>query len=359
MSSLRVGYAQVPSFYASVERLDDPGLRARPVVVGGNPHKRGKVQSASGDALDRGVTLGMWMEDVPARCPDAALVRTNMKRYREVSAQLLVSLREATAGIEVAGLAGGFFEVPDAARHDARRARTVAEGLIDQVRASLGLSLRVGIAPVKFLARLVAAAPDGDPVVCVAEEQVATFLAPLALNRLPGVGAKTRAILREMNVETVGQLRALPRRDVERRLGRQAHRILPYANGQDASLVRVAAHPKTMSFEHTLEHAVRDRDAIGERLATLCQNAASSLRQQHLQVDCVAIKLRYDDASKIVTRRRTLQRPLHRGADLYTAAFRLLDKPLAGLRPVALVGVGLAGLAKRVDQDSQLDLFGS
>ena len=110
MSGYRIGYAVVPGFYAAVERLDDPALRARPVVVGGDPGKRGKVQSASPDALERGVTVGMPIDEVHARVPEAALIRTDMKRYREVSNLLQSTLRDAASGLEADGLAAGYFD---------------------------------------------------------------------------------------------------------------------------------------------------------------------------------------------------------------------------------------------------------
>ncbi|MCP4037297.1 MAG: hypothetical protein GY733_10200 [bacterium] len=359
MSSFRMGYAEVPSFYAAVERLDDPGLRGRPVVVGGHPKKRGKVQSASSDALAAGVTEGMPIDEVHALCPEAVLVRTNMKRYREVSGLLHIALREAVVGIEVDGLAGAFLVLSEPACDDAAQARSLASRLIESVREQLGLPLRVGIAPVKFLARLAAIESGGEGLVCVSEEEVEGFLSPLSPDRLPGVGAKTCATLVEMKIETIAELRALEPREVEHRLGRQARRILAYARGEDDAPVRVAAHPKTLSLEFTFEHAMMNRDTIEERLAMLCQNAEASLRQQRLQADRVAIKVRYDDVAKTLTRTRTLRRPVRLGADLYAAAQRLLDRTEVGRRPLRLLGVSLAGLAKQIDADGQLDLFGS
>ena len=107
----RVAYAEVPLFYVSVERRDDPGLRAQPVIVGGDPHKRGKVQSASHEALSCGVTLGMPVEHVHSLCPRAHLLRTDMKRYREVSSLLHSTLRGECRGIEINGLAGAYLSL--------------------------------------------------------------------------------------------------------------------------------------------------------------------------------------------------------------------------------------------------------
>lgn len=357
MTSLRVAYADVPCFYASVERMDDPGLRARPVIVGGSPQKRGRVQSASPEALSCGVTLGMPIDDVPALCPDAALLRTNMKRYREVSSLLHAALREATQGIEVDGLAGAYLEFSSQGPVDEAQARTLARQLAEHVRGEVGLPLRVGIAPVKFLARLAALESGVEGVRCVAAGDVAAFLSPLAPERLPGVGVKTQAILGDMQIETIGRLLDLDPRQIESRLGSHGRRILAYARGEDESRVRTAPHPKSLSHEFTFEEAVLEREVVESCLARLCQTAEGSLRQQRLCARRVAIKVRYAEG-KTATRTRTLLRPILSAAEIHSAALRLLDRTETGRRPLELIGVALAELGPEPEPDAQLNLFG-
>ncbi len=359
MSGYRVGYAVVPAFYAAVERLDDPSLRARPVVVGGDPRKRGKVQSASREALARGVIVGMAMDEVEARCPDAVFVRTNMKRYREMSSVLQGAMREVSRGLEADGLAAGFFELTSDLYADREAVDRLSGRLVEHVRDSVGLAVQLGIAPVKFLARLAADAGEGEgrAVTCVAEGEVDGFLAPIAVDRLPGVGAKTLAVLQEMKIECVRELRDCDARQVERALGRQAGRILAYARGEDPAPVRVAPHPKSVSLHVTFETAVRERATIEEQLGALCQDAEGRLRQQQLETGRMTLKLRYDDADKPRTWTRKLVRPMWRAHDLYAAGLHLLDRSEVGLRAVRLLGVSLAGLSPRVEDDRQLDLF--
>ncbi len=359
MSGYRIGYAVVPGFYAAVERLDDPALRARPVVVGGDPKKRGKVQSATSEALASGVAIGMPIDEVQARCPQAALVRTNMKRYREVSGVLHGALRDVTRGLEVEGMAAGYFELEHELHEDRARVDLLSQSLHERVRESVGLAVRVGIAPVKFLARLAVEAPsiDETDVVCIAQDGVAEFLAPIAVERLPGVGNKTLLALREMKIESVRDLRERDPREVERALGRQARRILAYARGEDPAPVRIAKHPKSVSLEFTFDTPVLDREKIESQLRELCQDAETRLRQHQLQAGRTALKLRYEDADKPRTWTRKLVRPVSRAHGLYAAGQHLLDRSEVGRRAIRLLGVSLSGLTPRVDEDRQLDLF--
>jgi DNA polymerase-4 len=358
VSSYRVAYVRVPSFYATVEQLDHPELRARPVVVGGSPGKRGKVQSASSDALAQGVVEGMAVEDVASVCPEAALLRTNMKRYREVASLLQISLREVSQGIEVDGLSGAYLELIGDAQGEEGQARALAQQLIDAVRDALGLPLQVGIAPVKFLAQLVAQEVDASGVHCISASEVDAFLAPLPLARLPGVGAKTRACLATMQIETIGEMLRLDARVVEAELGKHGRRILAYARGEDDSRVRTALHPKTLSHEFTFEEPVRERAHVESQLATLCQIAEGGLRKQRLCATKVAVKIRYAEG-KTATRTRTLVRPVLSASEIHSAAIRLLDRTEVGVLPLALVGIALAGLGPEPEPDPQLDLFRS
>src|SRR5262245_42219214 len=150
-------FAEVPGFYAAVARADDPSLAARPVVVGGDPRKRGRVQSATADALAAGVTLEMTVLEALRQCPSARAVRTDMARYREVSRRLFAVLRANSPQLEAFGLAACYADVSAADDAEAH-----ARMLLDAVAAQLGLPLRVGIGSGKFLARIAAEEVPGE-----------------------------------------------------------------------------------------------------------------------------------------------------------------------------------------------------
>jgi len=187
-------YAEVPRFYAELERVADPALAERPVIVGGDPRKRGLVQAATLDALAQGVEVGMPVLDALERCPGARLRRTNMRAYREVAARLRAVFRRTGAPVEVAGLEAAYL---DPSGGD-EAAEALAGRLQREVREALRLPLRVGIASLKFVARLAAEEASEGGVRRVPLGGVREFLDPLPVQRLPGVGPHTLAALREL-----------------------------------------------------------------------------------------------------------------------------------------------------------------
>jgi DNA polymerase-4 len=168
-------FAEVPGFYAAVARADDPTLAGRPVLVGGDPRKRGRVQAATSDALASGVTLEMSILEALRHCPQARAVRTDMPRYREVSRRLFAVLRGVESHLETFGLSACYADVTvhrDEAEALARRA-------MDTVAEALDLPLRIGIGAGKFLARLAAGEVPGERgVVRVPEGGERAFLDP-------------------------------------------------------------------------------------------------------------------------------------------------------------------------------------
>jgi DNA polymerase-4 len=347
-------YAAVPGFYAEVERAANPGLAGRPVIVGGDPRKRGLVQSATPDALEAGVVAGMPMREALERCPQGRALRTDMRRYRDVASRLRACFRRLTDRVEPAGLDAAFLEP----RGPEESAEKLAEKLRESVRAELRLPLRVGIAPAKFLAKIAAEESGIEGILCISSEEVASFLGPLPVSRLPGVGAKTEAKLRELSVSTVGEVAALDRGVLEEHLGNHGLAILGYAQGRDDAHLRVAPHPRSLSQESTLDSDELDLPVIQERIEELARGLGAGLRLERLAAKRVTLKLRYADQEQI-TRSCTLVRPVADARDLAAQALELLGRTQAGMRPVRLVGLAVASLIRWRRDDRQLDLFSS
>lgn len=346
-------FAEVPSFYAAVERSDDPSLRGRPMIVGGDPRKRGQVQSASAEARDAGVEVGMLMLHALERCPRAKPVRTDMARYREVHQELEACLREEVVSLEAAGLGAAFLDASGLDTEPLALARRLRE----RVDRSLGLSLRVGVASVKFLSRL--AAEEADPeegVREVAAGAEADFLDPLSVARLPGVGPKTVAKLQVLGAKTVAELRSVSPDRLEQALGNHGLRILDLCRGRDASVVRAARHPRSLSQESTFDEGLLDMGTLWERLSQLSQKVEARLSQQGLACRRIGVKVRFED-HETTTRSQTLDRALARAGDIHQVAAALLDRTHAGTRPIRLLGLSVSSLRKEQTDDRQLDLF--
>lgn len=345
-------FAEVPGFYAEVERVADPALAHRPVIVGGNPRKRGAVQAATADARALGVSVGMPMLEALEHCPHARAVTTNMRRYREAGAELRSQFRRATDRLEPAGVAAAYLDV--SARPEAPQ--RVAEQLRDEVRAALSLPLRVGVSSIKFLAKLAAESLESDGVLQILPSGVHAFLDPLAVGRLPGVGPKTEATLAELGVRTAGDLARVDRRWLEERLGNHGLTILSYAQGRDPAGVRAAPHPRSVSQEATFAEPEIDRLALEERLAGLAMRVEEALARERLAAKRVAVKIRYADDEQ-TTRSRTVVHAMASARDLLAQAAPLLDRTQIGTRPVRGLGLVASELGRARRDDRQLDLF--
>ena len=345
-------YAEVPGFYAEVERAARPELAGRPVIVGGDPRKRGLVQAATRDALEAGVTPGMAVEDALARCPRARALRTDMVRYREMDKRVRACLGRVCERLEPAGLAAAYLDVRDArapAEQIARELRAIVES---EVR----LPLRVGAAPTRALARIACEHAAADGFLCVASDAVERFLAPLPVTCLPGVGPNTESRLVEMGAPTVGALVALGRAVIERELGNHGLAILASALGQGDDRIRVARHPQTLSQEATLAAGEVDRVVLAERLRGLADRLERALALEGLVTRRVVLKLRYADGER-ATRTLSLERGVATGSELFALAQDLLARTHAGSRAVRLLGLAATGLERPRRDERQLSLF--
>jgi len=345
-------FVEVPCFYAEVERAARPELRSRPLIVGGNPRKRGQVQSASREALACGVEVGMPMLEALERCAGARAIRTDMKRYREVAGLLRAELRAELERLEPAGLDGAFADATGASRAPEALAAAVRGRLLD----TLGLPSRIGIASVKFLARIAAERAGEDGILRVPSGEEAAFLAPLPASVLPGVGPKTLASLRDLGAKTVGDLLELDRAELERALGNHGLRLRELASGEDPRPVRAVTVPSSLSQETTFDDSTVDAVAFGEALGRLAAGLETALRRQGLGARRVAVKVRYAD-HEASTRTRTLEQPVALAGEISAVAEVLLERTDAGSRPVRTLGIRLAALGTGGRDDRQLDLF--
>ncbi len=349
-------YAEVPHFYAAVERAHDPSLQNRPLIVGGDPRKRGRVQSATPELVRSGVTQGMPMQDALELCPEALAVPTNMQRYRGASTRLHGAMRKLIPEIEPVGLPGAFLELNESSP-DSDAVRELALALCGRVAQDLGLTLRVGAGSNRMLARLAAEEAAEGEIHCVASSDEKEFLASHSPDRLPEVGPKTMSILRSMGVTSIAELLALGRDRLEHELGNHGRRIFEIADGRHEEPVRRTGPPKSQSHEMRFSQPQTKRAELEEHLRSLCQRAESKLRHLDLAAARVAIKLRYDD-QQTTTRTRTLARPIGVAAEIYAIASRLLDRTQPGQRPVILLGLTVSELVlPRSEMDRQLDLF--
>ena len=334
-------HADLDAFYTSVEQLDDPTLVGKPVVVGGSPQSRGVVAAASYEARAFGVRSAMPMATALRLCPAAIRKPTNFTRYREVSRQVMAILREYTSLVEPISLDEAYLDLTDSVFPDLGAA-DIARQLKDRIRAEVGLTISVGVATGKSVAKIASEIdkPDGFRVVPPGSEQ--EFLRPLEVGQLWGIGPKRVELLNGEGIRTIGELASQTEAWFSRVFGKTGPRMRLLALGDDDREVEVKRDAKSISSETTLSVDTGDREVIHDLVVRLSQDVAGGLRKKTLRGRTVKLKLRLSDFTTF-TRQRTVTAPVESPEDIAHTAMALLEKELGPGRQFRLVGVGVSG----------------
>jgi DNA polymerase-4 len=344
-------HADLDAFYASVEMLDDPSLRGRPVIVGGDPGARGVVSAASYEARRFGVHSAMPLRTAARHCPQGVFLPGRPDRYRELSERVMRIFASYTPLIEPISLDEAFLDVTasSAAFGDGE---TIARRLKERVLTETGLVVSVGVAANKLCAKIASDLRKPDALVVVPTGEEASFLAPLPVRRLWGVGPRAQQALEELGVTTIGQLAAVGEPTLRRRFGVHGTELAHRARGIDPSPVVPTHEPKSIGHEHTFERDVVDVGRLELVLLDLADSVASRLRHHHLAAGAVQLKLRYE-GFETLTRQAPLPRQARESEPLYEAAVAMLGQTLEPGRGVRLIGLTAIGLSS----SQQLTLF--
>jgi DNA polymerase-4 len=344
-------HVDMDAFFASVEIRRRPELRGKPVLVGGGV--RGVVAAASYEARRYGIRSAMPMGQALRRCPSAIVLPPDRQAYTEASQAVMAILRDVTPLVEPLSLDEAFLDVAAAVRRQGRPA-VIAAAIRQRVFEELQLTCSVGVAPTKFVAKVASARckPDGMLVVPVAD--VLTFLHPLPVTALWGVGARTAEPLRRLGIRTVGELAATPLDVLQRGVGTSvAEHLSALAKGIDPREVNPDDVEKSISAEHTVNDDLTTEAEVSRQLLGLASEVARRVRERGVVARTIGIKIRYADFST-VTRVRTLPARTDATTTIYDTALDLyralkLDQPR-----IRLVGVKCEGLAAAAEVSEQL-----
>jgi DNA polymerase-4 len=325
------------AFFASVEQLDRPELRGRPVLVGSD-RPRGVVAAASYESRRSGCRSAQPMAVALRLCPDAVVVRPRMERYAEVSGRVMAILETLSPLVEPLSIDEAFVELTGTERL-LGPAPAVARDLKARVRAETGLTASVGVAPNKFLAKIASDLGKPDGLTILEEGSVDRVLLPMEVERLWGVGPKTAAALRGAGVRTVGDLRAWSEERLAARFGEAGGHFWRLARALDDRPVVPDHEAKQIGQECTFEQDLEDPEEVRAFLRAHADEVARRLRRRGIRARGVQLKIRYGKF-ETVTRSETLPEAVDTTADLRSAALRIFDRWAAdGFRPVRLVGV--------------------
>ena len=340
-----LAHLDLDAFFAAVEELEDPSLRDKPLVVGGDPHGRGVVSTANYAARVFGIHSAMSAAEALRRCPHAVFLRPRHALYRQYSRVVWDTVGEIVPRIERTGIDEGYLDLGTIAA-DFTRARAIASAVQTAVRGRTSLTCSLGVGTSKVVCKIASdrRKPGGMTVVPPGTE--AAFLAPLPVRLLPGVGPRAEARLRTAGVETIGALAALEGIELRTLLpGSLGPLLRDRAQGIDPRDLDLDLEPVSVSAEDTFERDLLDRERLHDEVRRLSDLVSERLRNSGLSGRTVTAKLRYTDFS-IRTRSTTLPAAVDDARLIGDVACSLLDRGLRD-RPGALrlVGVGVSGLS--------------
>jgi len=336
-------HVDMDAFYASVEERDRPELRGKPVIVGGDPEKRGVVAAANYVARQFGVHSAMPSVTAKRLCPRAIFLPSRLDYYAQVSRQIRHIFHRFTPLVEPLSLDEAFLDV------------TGSEGLFgavidighqikNAIREEIHLVASVGVAPNKFLAKLASDLEKPDGFLVIDSDGVQEFLSPLSVERLWGVGRKASKIFQRLNVRTIGQLRQLSPEVLKSQFGSNGEHLWQLAHGIDNRSVVPDREAKSISHETTFVSDIDNADVLRAWLLELTQQVARRLRRHGLRGRTVQLKVRFADF-RTITRSRKLTEPTNTTDELWQVASELLTTqvPLNQL-PVRLLGMGVSDI---------------
>lgn len=346
-------HLDLDAFYASVEELDDPSLRGRPVIVGGMGG-RGVVCAASYEARRFGVRSAMPTARARRLCPEGVFLSPRFDRYSAISEHVFGIYRRYTPLVEPISLDEAFLDVTQSqALHGP--GRTIARSIKREVRDECGLAVSAGIAEVKLAAKIACDLGKPDGLVEVPPGGVAEFLAPLPVGRLWGVGEVTEQALHRLGATTIGDLQGLSEAALAPAVGSSHARDLrALALGHDPREVVPDEAARSVGAEETFERDVADRETLEREILGQAVRVGRRLRGAGLRGRTVTLKVKYGDFTSI-TRRVTLGAPTDDDQVIVKAALAQLTRVDLS-RPVRLTGVSVSDLASPAEE-GQLGLF--
>jgi DNA polymerase IV len=343
-SSEPILHVDLDAFYASVESLKDPSLAGKPVVVGG-AGTRGVVMSASYEARGFGIRSAMPAVRARRLCPDAIFVPPDFESYKAHSNRFREILLAVTPLVEPISLDEAFLDVSGALLLFGEP-EAIARKVRREVQDGIGVRCSVGVAPTKLVAKLASAGAKPDGMVVVRADGVDTYLDPLPVRALWGVGEKTAETLGRLGVRTVGDLGRTPVGVLARLMGEQhAQDLRDLARGVDDRTVVPYEAPKSVSHEETFDRDLDNQRELLREVLSLSQRVAARLREDGFRARTVTLKIRLANFTTL-TRSRTLASASDVAADLYQVVGELFAALPGARRRVRLLGVAATGLVQ-------------
>ncbi len=345
-------HVDMDAFFVSVELLERPELRGKPVIVGGQPNQRGVVTAASYEARKFGVHSAMPLRTAGRLCPHAVYLDGHHAKYSEWSDRVAAILAKFSPIVEMVSIDEAYLDLSGTERlHGPPLAAT--DKLLRAITRTTGLPCSGGLATTRLVAKVASDQAKPRGLLWVAPGSEARFLAPLSVRKIPGIGEVTEHALRALSIETVEQLAAQPLEKLEKVFGQWGTALYRKARGGDSYEFIIDAEPKSISHNHTFGEDTEDTVALTAMLSHLSQKACKRLREAGLATRTLTLTIRYAGFDTY-TRAKTLGEPTQLDADIFAVFQNLFRQHRDHRRKIRLLGVSLSGLAHGAEQ---LDLL--
>ncbi len=346
-------HVDMDAFFVSVELLERPELRGKPVVVGGRPDQRGVVSAASYEARKYGIHSAMPLRTAGRLCPHAVFLDGDHAKYAHWSDRVAAILAKYSPVVEMVSIDEAYLDLCGTQRlHGAPLA--AAHKLLCEITRATNLPCSGGLAATRLVAKVASDQAKPRGLLWVPPGSEERFLAPLPVRKVPGIGEVTERALHALGVETVGQLAALPREKLEKVFGRWGTALHRKARGGDSYEFVMDAEPESISQNHTFGEDTDDAEALEAMLSHLSQKACKRLREAGLEARTLTLTVRYA-GFETHTRSRTLSEPGRLDTDIFAVFLGLFRASWDRRRKIRLLGVGLGGLTHGAKQLDLLD----
>lgn len=345
MKNRYIAHVDMDAFFASIEQRDNPVYRGKPVIVGADPKAgmgRGVVSTCSYEARKLGIHSAMPISIAYRRCPQAIFLAVDYEKYSRVSGQILGILESFSSRIEQVSIDEAFLDISDSCKPFGSP-RDVCVAIKDKIKKETGLTASVGLAPTKMAAKIASGLQKPDGLVEVKKEELLSFLRPLDVDLLWGVGKKTKAVLNDMGIFKIGDMAERTEAELVSIFGRNGRWFWEVSHGIDESEVITEREVKSISNEITFERDTLDAGKIEKELGRLCEAVSGRLRKESFKCRTVTLKIRLE-GFQTYTRSRTLTNPTNFSDELIDMIRQLYENFEIKDKKVRLLGVRASNL---------------
>lgn len=353
-SNRKIVHIDMDAFFASVEQLDNPALKGKPVIVGGRPDSRGVVAACSYEARAFGIRSAMSSAKAARLCPQATFTRPRMSRYREISLQIMDIFHEYTELVEQLSVDEAFLDLTENAFNEPS-ASLLAERIRQQIKLRTGLTASAGVSCNKFLAKVATDINKPNGITVIPPSQVLDFLANLPIGKFYGVGSATEKKMERIGVKTGADLRRFSKEELTFHFGKSGAYFYTICRGEDPRPVKNSSTRKSIGSETTLSQDILEMSKIQAILHEQAESVATSMYKRNSGGYTLTLKVRYHDFLTI-TRSTTVRTPIFTSEDIMFCLPRLLQSTEAGRKKVRLLGVTVSGLFYKNSTPVQLRL---